>query len=429
MKTTIERIVTREILDSRANPTVQADVILACGALGRASSPAGASLGAYEALELRDGDARRFGGKGVRKAIGHVRDVIAPALLGLDALDQREADRRIVELDGTPNKAKLGANTTLAVSLAVAKAAAAAVDLPLYRYLGGPNAHTLPVPMMNILNGGMHAPGSTDIQEFMVMPTSAKTFAEAVEMGAEIYHSLKAVLKGRNLSTNVGDEGGFAPKLPSNEAAIQAVVEAVEKAGYAPGKDVFLALDPATSVFFKEGRYNLAVDNLRLTSEEMIEFWATWCKRYPILSLEDGCAEDEWTAWQALGKRLEGRVQLVGDDLFATNTERLHKGISLGVGNSILVKLNQIGTLTETLAACEMAHRAGYTTVISHRSGETEDTSIADIAVAVNAGQIKTGAPARTDRAAKYNRLMLIEEELGTSASYPGMSTFTNVSR
>ena len=429
MSTVIDRIRAREILDSRANPTVQADVVLKNGAVGRAAVPSGASLGSHEALEMRDGDEGRFGGKGVRKAIQNIHDVIAPPLIGVDALDQREVDRRILEKDGTPNKGKLGANATLAVSLAAARAAASAVNLPLYRYLGGPNAHRLPVPMMNILNGGMHAPGSTDIQEFMVIPASARTFAEGVEMGAEIYHSLKKVLKGRGLSTNVGDEGGFAPLLPSNEAALQAVNEAVEKAGYEPGKDVFFALDPATSVFYKDGRYVLAVDKKSLTAAEMVDFWADWCKRYPLLSLEDGCAEDDWDAWKLLGQKLEGRVQLVGDDLFVTNVERLRKGISLGVANSILVKVNQIGTLTETIDACELARQHGYTTVISHRSGETEDTTIADLAVALNAGQIKTGAPARTDRAAKYNRLMLIEEELGNSAHYPGLSAFYNLRR
>ncbi|MDZ4684170.1 MAG: phosphopyruvate hydratase [Planctomycetaceae bacterium] len=429
MSSQIETIKAREVLDSRGNPTVQADVLLKNGAMGRAAVPSGASLGAHEAAELRDGDAKRFGGKGVRKAVEHIHTVLLPALAGADALNQRAIDTTMIALDGTPNKSKLGANALLAVSLATAKAAAAALNLPLWRYLGGPNAHRLPVPMMNILNGGMHAPGGSDFQEFMVAPVGAKTFAEALEMGSEIYHSLKNVLKGRGLSTNIGDEGGFSPQLASNEAALQLISEAVEKAGYALGDDVYFALDPAASVFFKQGKYNLSVDQKNLSPDEMVDYWVDWCQRYPILSLEDGCGEDEWDSWKRLGEKLQGRVQLVGDDLFVTNTKRLREGIKRGVANSILVKVNQIGTLTETIDAVEMARHAGYTAIISHRSGETEDTTIADLAVALNAGQVKMGAPARSDRVAKYNRLMLIEEELGDVARYPGLSAFSSIRR
>jgi enolase len=425
----IETIRARQILDSRGNPTVEADVILKSGDVGRAAVPSGASTGAHEAVELRDGDSAHHGGKGVRKAVAHVNTTIREALEGLDALDQRTIDRRLIELDGTPNKANLGANAILAVSLAVAKAAALALDLPLWRYLGGPDAHQLPVPMMNIMNGGMHARNSTDFQEFMVVPVGASTFDGALEMGAEIYHSLKKVLHDRDLATNVGDEGGFAPRLESNEAALQVITEAVEKAGYTPGSDVYFALDPAASAFYRDGKYVLSIDEKQLSAAEMIGYWTDWCSRYPILSLEDGLAEDDWENWRLLTEKLGSRVQMVGDDLFVTNTERLARGIENGVGNSILVKVNQIGTLTETFAAVEMAKRAGYTAIISHRSGETEDTTIADLAVALNTGQIKTGAPARTDRVAKYNRLLRIEEELGQAALFPGIDAFSNIRR
>ena len=429
MPTTIERIKAREILDSRGNPTIQVDVLLRGGDLGRAAVPSGASLGAHEAVELRDGDAERFGGKGVLKAVENVHTILAPALLGIDALDQRAVDAVMIALDGTPNKSKLGSNALLAVSLATAKAAAKAQELPLWRYLGGPNAHRLPVPMMNILNGGMHAPGGSDFQEFMVVPVGATSFAHALRMGSEIYHALKKVLHARDLPTTIGDEGGFAPRLENNEAVLKVMVEAVEKAGYTPGGDVYFALDPASSVFFKNGGYNLKLENKTLNPVEMEDYWTDWCARYPIISLEDGCGEDEWDSWKQLGQKLQNRVQLVGDDLFVTNVERLREGISRGVANSILVKVNQIGTLTETIDAVEMARQAGYTAIISHRSGETEDTTIADIAVALNAGQVKMGAPARTDRVAKYNRLTLIEEELGDTARYPGLAAFSSIKR
>ncbi|MBC7806078.1 MAG: phosphopyruvate hydratase [Akkermansiaceae bacterium] len=429
LSTRIETIKAREILDSRGNPTVQVDVRLGGGALGRAAVPSGASLGKHEAVELRDGDAGRFGGKGVLKAVANVHDTIAPDLLGLDALEQRAIDAVMIEKDGTPNKGNLGANTLLAVSLAVARAAATAADLPLYRYLGGPNAHRMPVPLMNILNGGMHAPGGSDFQEFMIVPTGAKTFAEAIRMGSEIYHALKKVLQGRGLPTNVGDEGGFAPRLESNEAILVAMMEAIQKAGYTPGGDVYFALDPASSVFFKDGKYQLTLDKKELSPAEMEDYWTDWCARYPIISLEDGCGEDEWDSWKQLAAKTQNRVQLVGDDLFVTNVKRLQEGITRGVANSILVKVNQIGTLTETMDAVEMARSAGYTAIISHRSGETEDTTIADLAVALNAGQVKMGAPARSDRVAKYNRLLLIEEELGDAARYPGLSAFSSIKR
>ena len=429
MSTLIHQVKARQILDSRGNPTVEADVILECGALGRAAVPSGASLGAHEAVELRDGDKAHFGGKGVRKAVANVNGAIAEALAGADALEQVAADRRLIALDGTPNKSNLGANAILAVSLAIAKAAAEALQLPLWRYLGGPQAHRLPVPMMNILNGGMHARNSTDFQEFMVVPVGAPTFEAALEMGAEIYHSLKRVLHDRDLATTVGDEGGFAPQLESNEDALRVIMLAIEQAGYRPGQDVFLALDPAASVFHRDGRYLLKIDERELSTAEMIEFWEDWCTRYPILSLEDGLAEDDWDNWRILTERLGGRVQQVGDDLFVTNTERLKRGIASGAGNSILVKVNQIGTLTETFEAVAMAREAGFTAVISHRSGETEDTTIADIAVGLNAGQVKMGAPARSDRVAKYNRLLRIEEELGDAARYPGIDAFYSIRR
>ena len=420
----IEDVVAREILDSRGNPTVEVEVYLDTGDVGRAAVPSGASTGAHEALELRDGDPKRYGGKGVQKAVENIRTLIANEIVGWDALDQVGIDRLLVELDGTPNKERLGANATLGVSLAVAKAAAAALDLPLHRYLGGVYAHVLPVPMMNILNGGKHATDSTDFQEFMIVPAGAPSFAEALRWGAETYHALKAVLKQRGYNTNVGDEGGFAPSLKSNEEAVEVILAAIERAGYRPGEEVFLALDPAASEFYEDGTYRLAREGRTLTGEEMVAFWEDWGGRYPILSLEDGLAEDDWEHWQLLQARLGDRLQIVGDDLLVTNVARLRKAIALRVANSILIKLNQIGTLTETISAVDLARRAGWTAVISHRSGETEDTTIADLAVALNVGQIKTGAPCRTDRVAKYNQLLRIEEELGESARYAGLGAF-----
>jgi enolase len=416
----IESVRGREILDSRGNPTLEVEVTLIDGSSGRAAVPSGASTGSHEALELRDGDAARYGGKGVLRAVEHVNGEIAGAVLGLSALDQAAVDQALIELDGTKDKSRLGANAILGVSLAVARAAAASLDLPLYRYLGGPAARLLPVPMFNILNGGKHAADSTDFQEFMVMPVGASTFAEALRMGAEVYQALRKVLQKRGLSTNVGDEGGFAPSLPSNEAAIEAVLAAIEAAGYRPGEQVALVLDPAASEFYRNGKYVLARENRELSGEEMAAFWEAWCDKYPIVSIEDGMAEDDWSGWWQLTARLGRRIQIVGDDLFVTNVERLAKGISEGAANSILIKLNQIGTLTETLAAIEMAHRAGWTTVVSHRSGETDDTTIADLAVAAGTGQIKAGAPARGERVVKYNRLLCIEEELGSAARYAG---------
>jgi len=429
MSTTIEDIRAREILDSRGNPTLEVEVELESGAIGYAAVPSGASTGAHEAVELRDGDKKRYGGKGVLKAVENVNDTIAEALIGLDAMAQIEIDETMLEMDGTPNKAKLGANAILGVSLATAKAAAVALDVPLWRYLGGVGARQLPVPMMNILNGGKHAEGSTDFQEFMVMPVGADTFADALRMSAEIYQSLKKVLHDRRLATTVGDEGGFAPSLGGNEAALQVITEAVERAGYTPGQDIFYALDAAVTELYENGRYVLPIEGKTLTGEELVALWEDWCNRYPIISLEDGCSEDDWDTWKLLTDRIGDRVQLVGDDLFVTNTERLIRGIDSDTANSILVKVNQIGTLTETFDAIETAKRAGYTAVISHRSGETEDTTIADIAVAVNAGQIKTGAPSRSERVAKYNRLLRIEEELGTAAQYPGLEAFYNIRR
>ncbi|GFN22717.1 MAG: phosphopyruvate hydratase [Thermoanaerobacteraceae bacterium] len=427
--TIINDIYAREILDSRGNPTVEVEVVLEGGARGRAAVPSGASTGAYEAVELRDNDQQRYLGKGVQEAVGNVNSVIAPEIVGMDALDQRAVDQQLIELDGTPNKGKLGANAILGVSLAVAKAAAAALDLPLYRYLGGVNAHTLPVPMMNILNGGKHADNNVDIQEFMIMPAGAENFAEALRMGAEIFHYLKAVLKAKGLNTAVGDEGGFAPNLSSNVEAIEVILEAIGRAGYRPGEDVFLALDVAATELYRDGLYHFAGEGVTRTREEMVEFYASLVEKYPIISLEDGLAEDDWEGWQALTQRLGDRVQLVGDDLFVTNTQRLRRGIEMGVANSILIKVNQIGTLTETLEAIEMAKRAGYTAIVSHRSGETEDTTIADIVVATNAGQIKTGAPSRTDRVAKYNQLLRIEEELDLAATYAGPGAFYNIKK
>jgi len=427
----ITDITAREVLDSRGNPTVEVEVALDDGSWGRAAVPSGASTGAFEAVELRDGDSARYLGKGVLTAVTNVNEIIASAMLGMEATDQRAIDEALMELDGTANKGSLGANAILGVSLAVAKAAAESCELTLYSYIGGCNAATLPVPMMNILNGGAHADNNVDLQEFMVMPVGAGSFAEGLRMCAEIYHTLKKVLHDRNLGTGVGDEGGFAPNLGSNEEALQIIAEAVTAAGYSLGEQVMFALDPASTEFYDvdRGVYVLAGEGRELTSAEMVEFWAGLVERYPIISIEDGMAEEDWDGWKLLTERLGDRVQLVGDDLFVTNTERLARGIEMGVANSILIKLNQIGSLTETLEAIQMAHRAGYTTVISHRSGETEDTTIADVAVAVNAGQIKTGAPARSDRVAKYNQLLRIEDELGCSSTYPGIDAFTNIRR
>lgn len=426
--TTIVDIQAREILDSRGNPTVEVDVLLECGAKGRAAIPSGASTGSYEAVELRDGDPERYMGKGVLKAVENVNEIIYEELVGLDALEQVLIDRTLIALDGTHNKGKLGANAILGVSLAVAKAAAEALDLPLYRYIGGTSARTLPVPMMNILNGGEHADNNVDIQEFMVMPVGAESWAQALRMGAEIYHNLRKVLKTKGYQTGVGDEGGFAPNLNSNEEALEVIVDAIKSAGYVPGEEVFIAIDAAASEFYRDGMYHLPGDGLVLTSAEMVSYWADKAERYPIISLEDGLAEDDWDGYALLTQVMGQKVQLVGDDIFVTNIERLSRGIALGVNNSILVKLNQIGTLTETLECIEMAKRAGYTAVISHRSGETEDTTIADLAVAVNAGQIKTGAPSRTDRVAKFNQLLRIEEELYIG-EYPGIKAFYNLKK
>jgi enolase len=427
--TTVERVVAREILDSRGNPTVSVQVVLQSGAVGVAAVPSGASTGVHEALELRDGDDARYGGTGVLKAVANVNGPIANALQGMDARDQVVIDKTLLDLDGTANKSSLGANAVLGVSLAAAKAAANAVDLPLYQYLGGVFGTTLPVPMMNILNGGKHATDSTDLQEFMVMPVGAPTFAEAIRWCAETYHRLKRVLKGRGYNTGVGDEGGFAPTLKTNEEAVEVIVEAIQQAGYRPGEDMFLALDPAASELFDVERkvYVLAKEGRELTGAEMVDFYANWVEKYPIISIEDGLAEDDWESFVLMTQRLGNKIQVMGDDLLVTNVQRLSKGIELGAANSILIKLNQIGSLTETLAAIEMAKRANWTAVVSHRSGETEDTTIADLAVATNAGQIKTGAPCRSDRVAKYNRLMEIELELGKAASYAGRSAFYNL--
>ena len=423
----IEHVQAFEILDSRGNPTVEVEVVLTDGSVGKAAVPSGASTGAYEAVELRDGDKQRYLGKGVLKAVKNVNEVIAPEIVGYDAIDQVAIDELMIDLDGTANKGKLGANAILGVSLAVAKAAAASVNLPLYQYIGGTNAKELPVPMLNILNGGEHADNNVDIQEFMIMPVGAESFAQALQMGAEVFHSLRAVLRSQGMNTAVGDEGGFAPNLRSNEQALEVIIEAIQKAGYRPGEDVGLALDVAATEMFKNGKYIFAGEGVERTTAEMIDFYAALLDKYPVFSIEDGLSEDEWDGWKELTNRLGNRVQLVGDDLFVTNTERLAKGIAMGVSNSILVKVNQIGTLTETLDAIEMAKRAGYTAVVSHRSGETEDTTIADIAVATNAGQIKTGAPSRTDRVAKYNRLLRIEAGLDDLAIYRGKATFYNL--
>jgi enolase len=427
--TAIEEIVAREILDSRGNPTVEVEVLLECGAVGRAAVPSGASTGVHEAVELRDGDPDRYGGKGVLKAVSNVNDVIADELWGFDALDQVAVDEHLIRLDGTPNKGSLGANAILGVSLATAKAAAIAVRLPLYRYIGGASARTLPVPMMNVLNGGKHATDGPDLQEFMAMPAGAPSFAEALRWGAEVYHTLKKVLKGKGYSTSVGDEGGFAPSLKSNEEAVELIIEAVQKAGYEPGKDVFVALDPAASEVFEDGKYVLKKEGRTLSGEEMVDLYEGWVSKYPIISIEDGLDEDDWDSFVLMRKRMGDRVQIMGDDLLVTNVERLKMGIERKAANSILIKLNQIGTLTETLAAIEMAKRAGWTAVVSHRSGETEDTTIADLVVATNAGQIKTGAPCRSDRVAKFNQLIRIEEELGEMATFAGLGAFYNLDR
>lgn len=426
--TIIEDVVAREILDSRGNPTIEVEVLLMGGERGVAAVPSGASTGAHEAVELRDGDKSRYGGKGVLNAVRNVNDTISDAIIGLDAADQVTLDEVMIELDGTPNKANLGANAILGVSLAVAKAASNALQQPLYRYLGGVWASTLPVPMMNILNGGKHADNSTDMQEYMVLPVGASTFREALRMGAEVYQGLKKVLHGKKLNTNVGDEGGFAPSLGSNREALEVIVDAIQAAGYTPGRDIFLGMDPAASEFYDNGRYVLAREGRTLTSSEMVDLYEQWIGEYPIITIEDGLSEDDWDGWKLLRQRLGNRIQLVGDDLFVTNTARLKRGILEHSANSILIKLNQIGTLTETLAAIEMAKRASFTAVVSHRSGETEDTTIADLVVATNAGQIKTGAPARSERVAKYNRLLVIEDELGEeTARYAGFSAFYNV--
>jgi enolase len=425
MMSLIKTVKALEILDSRGNPTLQVEVGLDGGALGRAAVPSGASTGKYEALELRDGDKSRYNGQGVLKAVANVNVEIANAIIGMKAEDQAKIDHTLIELDGTPDKSKLGANAILGVSLAVAHAAAAGQKKPLYRYLSHESRFTLPVPMMNILNGGKHAAGSTYFQEFMVMPAGARSFREALRLGAEVYHALKKVLRDRGLDTNVGDEGGFAPRLAANREAIEAILTAIEAAGYKPGKDCFIALDPASSEFYRDGRYVLAREGKTLSIAEMVDFYVKWVSEYPIISIEDGLAEDDWEGWQLLTQKLGGRVQLVGDDLYVTNVKRLARGIELKASNSILIKLNQIGTLTETIAAIDTARRAGWTAVVSHRSGETEDSTIADLAVAMGTGQIKTGAPCRSERTAKYNRLLHIENELGAAARFAGMGAFS----
>jgi enolase len=424
MSTLIEAVVGREVLDSRGNPTVEVEVQLEGGEIGGAIVPSGASTGAHEALELRDGDKSRYGGKGVLKAVKNVNEQIAEVLIEMDATDQIAIDHAMLKLDGTANKNKLGANAILGASLASAKAAALALGLPLYRYLGGSYAHVLPVPMMNILNGGQHALNSTDFQEFMVLPVGAPTFREGLRWGSEVYQSLKKVIHDRGLSTNVGDEGGFAPSLPTNEAALQIIAEAIEKAGYKMGEQIYLGMDPACTELYHDGKYHLEREGRTLSSEEMVDYWADITNRYPLISLEDGLAEDDWEGWKLLRAKIGDRVQLVGDDLLVTNVTRLQRAINEQAANSILIKLNQIGSLTETMSAIQMAQRAGWTAVISHRSGESEDATIADLCVATNAGQIKTGAPARTDRVAKYNQLLRIEDELGSAATYAGKSAF-----
>ena len=426
----IEKVIGREIIDSRGNPTVEAEVWLADGTIGRGAAPSGASTGEFEALELRDGDKSRFGGKGVSKAVENINTTINEALVGLDASDIYAVDAAMLQADGTKDKSNLGANAILAVSIAAARAAALSLDIPLYRFLGGVSGNKLPVPMMNILNGGAHAANTVDVQEFMIMPAGAPSFKEGLRWCTEVFHALQALLKSKGLATSVGDEGGFAPDLASDEEAIQYILEAIEKAGYAPGKDFVLAMDAASSEWkgSKKGEYRLPKCGKVFTSEELVEHWKQLVEKYPIYSIEDGLDEEDWEGWQYMTKELGGKVQLVGDDLFVTNTERLAKGISLGCGNSILIKLNQIGSVSETLEAIKMAHKAGYTAIASHRSGETEDTTIADLAVALNTCQIKTGAPSRSERVAKYNQLLRIEEELGAAAQYPGFGAF-NVKR
>ena len=426
---TIEHVKAREILDSRGNPTVEVEVTLSEGTVGRAAVPSGASTGTHEALELRDGDKKRFGGRGVLKAVENVNQHIAPAIRGMPPMEQALIDNTMIKLDGTANKSHLGANAILGVSLAAAHAAANFLGIPLYRHIGGAEACTLPVPMMNILNGGKHAADSTDFQEFMVLPLGARSFAHALQMGSEVYHALKEVLKDRGLSTNVGDEGGFAPFLGSNKEAVELILAAIEDAGYKPGKDLHIALDPAASEFFEDGRYVLAREGATLTSAEMVEYYVKLTSAYPVISIEDGMAEDDWDGWRLLTDRIGRKVQIVGDDLYVTSVKRLSRGIADGASNSILIKLNQVGTLTETLAAIDMARKAGWTAVISHRSGETEDTTIADLAVAKNTGFIKAGAPCRSERVAKYNRLLRIEDELGDRARYLGMRAFSNLGR
>ena len=427
----ISDVFAREILDSRGNPTVEVEVVLESGEMGRAAVPSGASTGIYEAVELRDGDKSRYLGKGVLNAVDNVNDIIAPELIGMNVFDQVGIDQMLIELDGTDNKGKLGANAILGVSMAVVKAAAEELGMPLFQYLGGVNAKVLPTPMMNIINGGEHADNNVDIQEFMVMPVGADSWAEALRMGAEIFHSLKSVLKGKGLNTAVGDEGGFAPNLGSNEEALMAIVEAIEKAGYKPGDEVKIAMDAAASSFYSadKKKYVLAGEGKELTSEEMVAFYEDLVSKYPIISIEDGLDENDWDGFKLMTERLGDKIQIVGDDLFVTNTAKLEEGIQKGIANSILIKLNQIGTITETLDAIEMAKRAGYTAIISHRSGETEDTTIADLVVAVNAGQIKTGAPSRTDRVAKYNQLIRIEEMIGEVSQYAGMNAFYNIKK
>ncbi|WP_297428131.1 phosphopyruvate hydratase [Clostridium sp.] len=420
-------VVARQIIDSRCFPTVEVEIYLEDGTIGRAAVPSGASTGMYEAVELRDGDKSKFSGKGVLNAVKNVNETIAEELIGCNVFEQIYIDKMLIELDGTNNKSKLGANAILGVSLAVANAAANALDMPLYRYIGGVNAKVLPVPMMNILNGGSHADNSVDLQEFMIMPAGAPTFSEALRMCAEVYHTLKKILNDKGYATGIGDEGGFAPNLKSNAEALDVIIEAIDKAGYKAGEEIFIAIDAASSEYYKDGKYVLEHEGRTLTSAEMVDFFEDWVNKYPIISIEDGMAEEDWDGWKLITERLGKRIQLVGDDLFVTNTERLEKGINLGVANSILIKLNQIGTLTETLNAIEMANRAGYTAVVSHRSGETEDTTIADLVVAVNAGQIKTGAPARSERVAKYNQLLRIEEELDDVAEYRGKKAFFNI--
>jgi enolase len=423
--TTIVDVFAREILDSRGNPTIEVDVVLESGIIGRAAVPSGASTGEREAVELRDGDKKRYNGKGVLQAVKNVNDTLAEEVIGFDATDQVGIDKMMIDLDGTPNKNKFGANAILGVSMAIARAAAQVFDLPLYRYLGGTNAKVLPVPMMNILNGGKHADNNVDLQEFMIVPVNAESFAEALRMGTEVFHSLKSVLNKKGYNTAVGDEGGFAPSLKSNDEAVEVILEAIEKANYKPGKDIFIALDPASSEFFEKGKYIFRKsDKSSKSPEQMVKFYEKWVKQYPIISIEDGMAENDWKGWQLITEALGDKIQLVGDDVFVTNTEILAEGIEKNVANSILIKVNQIGTLTETFDCIEMAKRAGYTTVISHRSGETEDTTIADIAVATNAGQIKTGSTSRTDRVAKYNQLIRIEEELDTNGIFPGINAF-----